>query len=157
MVEAVKLAQAGGLPTRYSYAELWDRAGMDLGLLLQALWRRKGVASKVTLPEAREGMRQVLDGLQEMEWVSDGAVLSKPECESASCVWCVLVVCSLSLSLLCLCRVCAPAAASDALLGGGAGTGSRSATAWGATSSGRRCSSSQRGASASCSSSAPSS
>jgi hypothetical protein len=29
-VEAVRLAAAGGLPTRYAYGELWDRRGMDL-------------------------------------------------------------------------------------------------------------------------------
>ena len=42
VVEAVKLAQAGGLPTRYSYGELWDRKGMDLGVVLRAHWRRTG-------------------------------------------------------------------------------------------------------------------
>jgi hypothetical protein len=42
VVEAVKLAQAGGLPTRYNYDELWDRKGMDMGVLLRAHWRRTG-------------------------------------------------------------------------------------------------------------------
>ena len=26
----MRLAAAGGLPTRYAYGELWDRSGMDL-------------------------------------------------------------------------------------------------------------------------------
>ncbi len=33
-VEAVRLAAAGGLPTRYAYGELWDRRGMDLQVTL---------------------------------------------------------------------------------------------------------------------------
>jgi hypothetical protein len=35
-VEAVRLAAAGGLPTRYAYGELWDRRGMDLQVILHS-------------------------------------------------------------------------------------------------------------------------
>jgi myosin heavy subunit len=49
VVEAVKLAQAGGLPTRYNYDELWDRKGMDMGVLLRAHWRRTGTSFLVLL------------------------------------------------------------------------------------------------------------
>jgi tRNA A37 threonylcarbamoyladenosine biosynthesis protein TsaE len=79
VVEAVKLAQAAGLPTRYSYDELWDRKGMDLGVVLRAHWRRTGRKPGGALPPAREGMEQLLRGLAESEWLSEGAILSKPE------------------------------------------------------------------------------
>jgi hypothetical protein len=79
VVKAVKLAQAGGLPTRYNYEELWDRKGMDLGVVLRALWRRAGRAAGGSLPAAREGIRELLEGLAAFEWVSEGAVLSRPE------------------------------------------------------------------------------
>ena len=79
VVEAVKLAQAAGLPTRYSYDELWDRKGMDLGVVLRAHWRRTGRKPGGALPPAREGMEQLLRGLAESEWVSEGALLSRPE------------------------------------------------------------------------------
>jgi hypothetical protein len=59
VVEAVKLAQAGGLPTRYNYDELWDRKGMDLGVVLRAHWRRSGRKAGGALPAAREGMKEV--------------------------------------------------------------------------------------------------
>ena len=79
VVQAVKLAQAGGLPTRYSYDELWDRKGMDLGVVLRAHWRRIGAKPGGALPPPREGMQELLRGLAEREWVSEGGVLSRPD------------------------------------------------------------------------------
>ena len=79
VVEAVKLAQAGGLPTRYSYDELWDRKGMDLGVVLRAHWRNSGKNAAASLPPAREGMQELLQALALREWTSEGAVLSRPE------------------------------------------------------------------------------
>lgn len=79
VVEAVKLAQAGGLPTRYNYDELWDRKGMDLGVVLRAHWRRMGRKTGGVLPPAREGMKELLEGLAQGEWMSDGALLSRAQ------------------------------------------------------------------------------
>jgi hypothetical protein len=79
VVEAVKLAQAGGLPTRYSYDELWDRKGMDLGVVLRAHWRRTGRKAGGALPPARDGIKELLEGLAGGAWMSDGALLSRPE------------------------------------------------------------------------------
>ena len=80
VVGAVKLAQAGGLPTRYSYQDLWDRHGMDLGVVLQALWRRQARARRqeVGSLSPREGVEALLQGLGEHEWTVGGRVLSRP-------------------------------------------------------------------------------
>jgi len=80
VVEAVKLAQAGGLPTRYAYTELWDRSAMDLQILLKAKWRREGVKDGSRgVVGARKGLQEVLEWLGREEWRGDGAIVSKPE------------------------------------------------------------------------------
>lgn len=63
---------------------------MDLGILWKVVRQRKGLDLPKTLPEARDGIKEIVRFLAEREWISaEGIInesLSKPEYTTQCCV-----------------------------------------------------------------------